>query len=183
MEAFLREYQLTMSHQEGITLLALEQPFSVRSGNYHFTGRIDRIEQRGERHIILDYKTGRDDSHVKIHPDKLRQDDPESWREAIGSFQLPLYMLLYSETVKIPLGSITPAYLFLGRNAISPDIEVGIGGKQYTAEEVYQAVRPVMTKLIGQILDPARQFEATSRLNEDCPHCPYRSLCGTSWTG
>lgn len=181
--AFVRQYQHPKLEEGAVTLLALEQSFSVRSGKYHFTGRIDRIEQRGNRHVILDYKTGRDDSHVKINLGKLTLDDPERWRNAIGSFQLPMYMLLYSEAQRVPINSISPAYLFLGRNEISPDIEVGLGGKHNSAEEVFHAVQPVMRRLVEEIVDPARQFTPTSQFSQDCPRCPYRVLCGTSWAG
>jgi hypothetical protein len=161
----------------------LEQAVSVHSGGHSFTGRIDRIERRGDRHVILDYKTGRDDSRVRIDIDKLNADDRSTWRGAIGSFQLPIYMLLYSESRHVPIGSIQPAYLFLGRNDIKPDIEVGVGGTKHTASDVYEHVKPVIFSAISEILDPTRSFEPTDELHKTCPACPYRAICGTSWTG
>jgi len=74
-----------------------------------------------------------------------------------------------------------PAYLFLGRNGITPDIETGIGGKSHTALEVYETVRPILFATIHEILDPAKRFEPTKELHKACPQCPYRAICGTSW--
>jgi ATP-dependent helicase/nuclease subunit B len=183
LEAFITGYQAPRIKQESVKLLGLEEAITVTTGGFNFTGRIDRIEQRGPRHVILDYKTGRDDSYVKINIDKLVPDDPATWRTAIGSFQLPMYMLLYSEARKVPITSILPAYLFLGRNEITPDIETGVGGKNHTPAEVYEAVRPVLFGTINEILDPAKRFEPTEDLQSACPLCPYQAICRTSWVG
>jgi hypothetical protein len=183
LEAFITGYQLPKIGQEAVSLVGLEEAFTVNAGGFSFTGRIDRIELRGNQHAILDYKTGRDDSHVRINIDKLDPDDPSTWRGAIGSFQLPMYMLLYSEAKGVPIASITPAYLFLGRNQINPEIETGIGGRSHTASEVFDAVRPVLFDTIRNILDPEKRFEPIEELHRACPQCPYRAICGTSWVG
>ncbi|MCX6132385.1 MAG: PD-(D/E)XK nuclease family protein [Ignavibacteriales bacterium] len=183
LEAFISGYQMPRIVQDSVKILGLEESIAVNAGGFSFTGRIDRIEQRGARHVILDYKTGRDDSHVKINIDKLIAGEASTWHAAIGSFQLPMYMLLYSEAKQVPISSILPAFLFLGRNEITPDIETGIGGASHTAAEVYEAVRPVLFGTIQQILDPTKRFEPTEELHKACPRCPYRALCGTSWVG
>ncbi len=183
LEAFITGYQRPKIKQEDVRLEGLEEVVTVNTGGFSFTGRIDRIERRGDQHVILDYKTGRDDSHVRINIDKLIAEDPSTWRSAISSFQLPMYMLLYSEAKNVPITSILPAYLFLGRNEIAPDIETGIGGKYHTAAEVYEAVRPILFGTLNEILDPAKRFEPTEELHKACPQCPYRAICGTSWVG
>ena len=183
LDAFLTGYQIRKAVHEPITLLGLEQSISVHVGGHSFTGRIDRIEQRGSAHFILDYKTGPDDTRVRINPDTLVAEDSSTWRGAIGSFQLPMYMLLYSESRNVKIESIQPAYLFLGRNEITPDIEVGVGGKKHSAAEIYEIVKPVIFRAISEILEPTKNFEATDELHKTCPECPYRAICGTSWTG
>ena len=183
LDAFITGYQMPKIKEEPVNLVGLEEPLTVNVDGYGFTGRIDRIERRGAQHVILDYKTGRDDSHVRINIDKLIVDDPSTWRAAIGSFQLPMYMLLYSEAKRVPIESILPAYLFLGRNDITPDIETGIGGKTHSASEVYEALRPVLFGAIHEILDRSKPFEPTEDLHKACPQCPYQAICGTSWVG
>lgn len=183
LEAFITGYQMPKINQESVKLVGLEEAITVSVDGLSFAGRIDRIERRGPQHVILDYKTGRDDSHVRINIDKLIAEDPSTWRTAIGSFQLPMYMLLYSEARKVPISSILPAYLFLGRNNITPDIETGVSGKNHTPSQVYEAVRPVLFGAINEILDPAKRFEPTEELHKACPQCPYQAICGTSWVG
>ena len=181
LEAFLRGYQIPMLESGPITLVELEQDISVTSDGYRFAGRIDRIEQRGDKHVILDYKTGRDDRRVRINLSKLEIENRDSWRDAVGSFQLVMYMLLYSKARRISLNSITPSYLFVGRNEISREIEIDVGGGKNTAKEVYRQVQPVMLRVIEEILDIKRAFEPTDELNRVCPGCPYSTICGTSW--
>lgn len=181
LEAFLRGYQIPMAEAEPITIVGLEQAFSVTCDGYRFTGRIDRIEKRGNKHVILDYKTGCDDRRVRINLRKLVLENPGSWRDAIGSFQLVMYMLLYSKARRISLSSIMPSYLFVGRKEISREIEIGVGAGAHTAEEVYRQVQPVMLSVIEEILDSKRTFEPTDQLNRACPSCPYSPMCGTSW--
>jgi CRISPR/Cas system-associated exonuclease Cas4 (RecB family) len=181
LEAFLRDYQGPMAAAGPITIVGLEQELSVTCDGYRFTGRIDRIEKRGDKHVILDYKTSSSDKRLKINLSKLVSEDPDSWRDAIGSFQLVMYMLLYSKARRISLSSITPSYLFVGRNKISPEIEVGVGGGVNTSEEVYRQVQPLMLRIIEEILDPKRSFDPTNQLNKACPRCPYSTICGTSW--
>jgi hypothetical protein len=77
--------------------------------------------------------------------------------------------------------AIEPAYLFLGRNDIDVTIEVPIGAGSYPSADVYRLVRPVMTKLVDEILDPSIDFQPADRLEEACAGCPYRTICGTVW--
>jgi hypothetical protein len=169
-----------MATSSPITIVGLEQDISVTCDGYRFAGRIDRIEKRGDRHVILDYKTGRDDQRLRINLGRLAA-DPGSWRDTIGSFQLVMYMLLYSKARRISLNSITPSYLFVGRNNISPEIEVTVGGGKHSAAEVYHQVQPLMLSVIGEILDAKRPFAPTDQLDKACPRCPYGTMCGTAW--
>jgi ATP-dependent helicase/nuclease subunit B len=183
LESFLKGYQIPKASSEKIVLEGVETELSVNIGPYRFTGRIDRIEQRGERSVILDYKIGRNDQRIRINPGKLDPDDRSSWPDAIGSFQLLIYTLLYSSARDVPPESIVPAYLFLGRNEIGPDIEVPLGSGNYSAADVYHQVKPVMLRLIDEILDPSISFAPPERVEETCPGCPYTSICGTTWVG
>jgi ATP-dependent helicase/nuclease subunit B len=181
LDEFLKHYQAPMIATGPVEIVGLEQDLAVTSDGYRFAGRLDRIEKRGEQHVILDYKTGSNDQRMRINPGKIVNDDPNSWRDAIGSFQLVMYMLLYSKARGVPLDRITPSYLLLGKNRITGGIEVDVGAGKHTAEEVYRLVQPIMLNVIEEILDPKRPFEATDQLNTTCPRCPYNALCGTSW--
>lgn len=181
LRKFLEGYQKVRARSDQIVIMGLEQEFTVEKGAFRCTGSIDRIETRNGRPFILDYKTGKDDAYVKIQPATLDLANPNSWREGIGSFQLPMYMLLYAEANRQPIDAITPAYLFLGRNEIDTEIEIGLGGGEYGPAMVYHAVEPVMFKLIEEILNPNAPFAPTEHFEEECPQCPYSALCGTRW--
>jgi hypothetical protein len=181
LEAFITGYQIPKAAEEEIVVMELETELSASVDHYRFAGRVDRIERRGSRHVILDYKIGRNDQRVRINPAKLEAGDRSTWSTAIGSFQLPMYMLLYSHVKRVSPEAIEPAYLFLGRNNIDVTIEVPIGAGSYPSADVYRLVRPVMTKLVDEILDPSVDFQPADRLEEACAGCPYHTICGTAW--
>jgi CRISPR/Cas system-associated exonuclease Cas4 (RecB family) len=178
---FLEKYQLQLLEQQKIVIEAVEYPIEVEKSGFCFSGIIDRIEKRNGRTHILDYKTGSNEKSVAVRLDKLDANDSSTWHDGIQSFQMPLYMLLYSEKMKTPMSDIAPTFLFLGRNTINQDIEVGINDDEHTAAEVYQAIEPIMFKIIEEIFNPEIPFEPTRSLEEQCPRCPYIALCGTKW--
>lgn len=178
---FLNEYQAPLASRETVQVLSTEQTVEVEYNGYRFTGRIDRIEQRGDRTFILDYKTGANEKKFTIKLDKLDVNSPNTWRDAIRSFQLPIYMLLYSQATKEKLSSLAPSYLFLGKKRIDEDIEYGIGDEKYSPADVFAAIEPVIMKTIEMILDPNLPFTPTRELEKECPRCPFNTICGTQW--
>ncbi|MBI3194405.1 MAG: PD-(D/E)XK nuclease family protein [Ignavibacteriae bacterium] len=178
---FIENYQVPLASNGKIVISGLEKPMSVEKNGYTFTGRIDRVELRGEHTYILDYKTGKDDTYVSIKRNKLNPEDSSTWGEAIQSFQLPMYMLLYNELTGKGIEKITPAYLFLGKKDIDESIEVGLGDDEISDAEVYRAVEPIIFNIIEEIFDVKNDFTPTDDLEKQCPHCPYRTMCGTEW--
>jgi ATP-dependent helicase/nuclease subunit B len=181
LHKFLEHYQIPLLQSGEIAITDLEREFTIEKNGIRFTGSIDRIEKRNGNPFILDYKTGSNATSVKIRTAKIDLHDRKSWSEAIGSFQLPLYMLLYSEEEKAPLETITPAYLFLGKNEITMDVESSVGGDDVSPAETYAAVEPVMFELIAEILDEGKPFHPTIEPEKQCHQCPYTAICGTSW--
>jgi ATP-dependent helicase/nuclease subunit B len=179
---FLERYQQPVAGSTRLIVTAIEERISVERKGIQFTGSIDRVELRDGKPFILDYKTAKDDDYVKIRLSKIELEDRSSWHEGIGSFQLPVYMLLYSEANQVPIEELTPAYIFLGGNEMGAEIEKGIGDGDAAPAEVYAAVEPVMFKMIDEILDVREAFQPTDRLEEECPSCPYSAICGTNWT-
>ncbi len=136
---------------------------------------------RNEKIYILDYKTGYDEKRNTVNVEKLIADRRETWREAIGSFQLPVYMLLYATFFKKPIEQISPAIIFLGKQPIDQSIEVSIGDETHTAYDVYRAVEPVMFALLEEIQDQEKDWIATDTMEQECPRCPFSTICGTAW--
>jgi ATP-dependent helicase/nuclease subunit B len=176
LRRFLNNYQKPKLQAEEIVIEDVEMKRDVVKNGFTFSGKIDRVEKHNGETVIIDYKTGSDDKYVKIRPELLDVDDRNSWGEAIGSFQLPMYMMLYSETTGTPVENIVPLYLFLGRNRIDESIEVGLDVTSY------RRVEEVMFKLVEQIVDVRIAFEPTRDFDKHCPNCPYNIICGTQWT-
>lgn len=178
---FIEEHQRPLVEHESVVLEGVEQDIEIEYRGYRFTGRIDRIEHRGERIHIIDYKTGADERAVKIKLDKLDADDPKTWRAALPSFQLPLYMLLYSRATRSVLSSLVPQYLFLGKRRVDKEIEHGISDDRQSPADVLAVVEPIIVKVVGMILDPDLPFAPTPELEKHCPRCPFTAICGTQW--
>lgn len=178
LKKFLLDYQLPKLQAGEVVIEDVEFKREVQRNGYTFSGKIDRVEKRDGTTVIIDYKTGSDDKYVKIRPELLDLDNRDSWGKAIGSFQLPMYMMLYAESTGKGVEEIVPLYLFLGRNRLDESIEVG--GDSTLA--VYKTVEQVIMKLVDEIVDAGVDFMPTRDFDKHCPTCPYNVICGTQWT-
>lgn len=178
---FLRDYQKKVLETERVTIVALEHPVSILRDGHHFSGRIDRVEERGGKTVILDYKTRQDDTPQKVKWKKFRPEDRGTWSEAIGSLQLPMYSLLYAEDKGKDIQEIVPEYIFLGRNYLDRTIETGLSKDGIVTETMHRNLHQVIVALAAEIKDPAIPFSPTEDLKKQCPGCPYQTICGTQW--
>ncbi len=97
LRRFTASYRKRVLGAAPVRLLGIERKMTVVRNGYTFKGIADRIEQRGDRIFILDFKTGYDAEQAMVKTDTLDPADPRTWTDAVGSCQLPLYTLLYSE--------------------------------------------------------------------------------------
>jgi ATP-dependent helicase/nuclease subunit B len=178
---FLEEHQVPLVTKQNVHVVGVEQKLEAEYKGHSFIGRVDRIERMGDRVAIIDYKTGGDKKTLAIRSEKIDPSEPDTWRSAIPSFQLPMYMLLYSRASQEELASIDPSYLLLGNKELDEESELALGDENSTAQDVFHAVEPVLMKVIEMILDPAVPFSATSDLEQECPRCPFNTICGTQW--
>ncbi len=91
-------------------------------------------------------------------------------------------MLLYHHAMESGIETIVPAYLALGRAMVTESIEQPLGEDDTTPGEIYSAVEPIIFKILGEIFNAGKDFIPTTELEDQCPGCPYASLCGTLWT-
>jgi len=181
LSQFLEFYQIPNARENDIEIIGLEKWIKVVRNGFTFTGRIDRLEKRGDRIFIIDYKTGADNKRFRIDTSKLEAGNRSSWGDAIKSLQLPVYMLLYSEEKKENVENLFPAYLFLGRSKMDLSIENGMGGEIDLSAKIYREIEPFIFSLVREILDPAINFMPAEDLENVCPKCPYSAICGTQW--
>jgi len=183
LEALLKEYQQPMADACEIIIKGIEEKISIQALGAKFKGRLDRIEQRGNKIFILDYKTGPKPSKPPINFGKLNltMNERERWIDAVTSLQLPLYLLLYSIQTKTAVEQIVPAYLYLGKNRLSKECEVPL--MEDTEERIacFEQVKHLIGLLITEINSAAIPFSPPADLGKTCPRCPYTGLCGTAW--
>jgi CRISPR/Cas system-associated exonuclease Cas4 (RecB family) len=188
LRELLSDYYLPIVNENRLTILACEEEISVSVNGFLLKGRIDKIEQRNDKVVIVDYKTGANPARVKIDFEKLRGltsadiESRGSWQKAIGSLQLPFYILLYSEKTKTRVEDIDALFLFLGRFKIGKEIEQSLfnGALPNT---IYAPLKTVILKLLAEITDVSVPFCPTQDMKGTCPGCDYQTICGTQWRG
>ena len=182
LKKFMARYQLPLVQHHEVVVNGMEVSMQAELGGVIFTGRIDRMETRDGKTHIIDYKTGLNDSRVRIRLEKLNPEDRATWRKAIGSFQLPVYMLLAGRSEGKKLEEILPLYLFLGNPDVGERTELGMENENQSAVEVYAAIEKViMAMMMNEIFDAKSPFVPTDTPHRDCPSCPYNTICGTQW--
>ncbi|HTR82289.1 MAG TPA: PD-(D/E)XK nuclease family protein [Bacteroidota bacterium] len=182
LKDFFLRYQIPES-EKGITIMDVELKLESSIGEYKIKGTLDRVELRGQKKYILDYKTGASEKYTKIHFDKLDVDNRASWGEAIGSLQLPFYAILYAKATSTPLEQIMPAYLFLGKQELDSDIEDALFGDEDAAKEKFAMLEKVTVGLMDEITDEDHPFAPTENFEKECRGCAFKYICGTQWIG
>jgi ATP-dependent helicase/nuclease subunit B len=178
----LAKYYLPLIREKSVTIIASEQGVCGSLGPFSLKGRLDSIEIRGNRTYIIDYKIGSNQSRLKIDFDLLDPDDRDSWDEAIGSIQLPFYLLLHSLQSNINIRDLDGLFLLLGRASVDRGIELPLFGDR-DPEEAFVATRKIISGLLGEIANPDVPFRPGGNRKRSCPGCDFRYLCGTQWIG
>ena len=118
LKDFIKNYQLPKIKEFQTRILGLEQRIDVEKNSFKLGARLDRVEKRGERIAIIDYKTSANKNYLTINYNKLDLKNRDSWSEAIGSLQLPFYLLTYSHLTGEKPEAIDCMFLLLGRARI-----------------------------------------------------------------
>ncbi|HET6514234.1 MAG TPA: PD-(D/E)XK nuclease family protein [Thermodesulfovibrionales bacterium] len=180
MSDLLKGYYIPLLRKKTLTILETEESLGLEVDGFHLKGRLDSVEQRGDKTVIVDYKTGAGQAYLKINLEKLDVARRETWSEAIGSIQLPFYLVLYTEKKRRSIDEFNALFLLLGRSRISEDMELTLFDGSSPAE-MFVPLRAVIFKLLGEIIDPRIPFSATENIRNVCPTCDFRYICGTSW--
>ncbi len=181
LKEYLTEYQTRALEHGPVIIRALEKNITMPVSGIKCKGRIDRVEERSGIHVILDYKTGINPGKKPVRFEKLDIDDRATWNDAVHSLQLPLYLLLYKNTSKLPVEQIIPAYLYLGEKTITMGSEVPLYEDLMQQANELNKIEELFMRLFREILDQNVPFHAPNNLNTSCRNCPMRPVCGTSW--
>lgn len=181
LKDFLKNYSIPLIKKHSVTILDIEEDIKVSKNSFNLKGRPDCIEKRDEKIFIIDYKISSNPTHLKINLDKLDLRRRDTWSKAIGSLQLPFYILLYSEATGKEIKNLNGMFLLLGKAKISDRIELRLFDNSKNAEETYELLTRVIFKLLEEIVNPAIPFQLTSERKKWCPLCNFQYICGTQW--
>ena len=135
-------------------------------------GRIDRIDQREKKIYIIDYKTG--DSKKPIKKLSIPFTDRRDMKSKIRSFQLPVYVYLYREkNPELSWNDINAGFSII-RNGKEEFLFSEKDDNSLRMEEIFL---PSLKNLIGEIFNPAVNFEKDDEDEHSCQFCPYFTFC------
>ncbi len=171
----LLEYQKEVLGKGSFQILSVEKEIGIGFEGATLRCRPDRVEERGGRIYVVDYKISGNRSGYTLDFKNLDPERRETWSKAIRSLQVPLYILLYGKASSIPYGTIDGYYLLLGGDGWE-FFPLGDDGH----EEKLLMILEVVRGLIKELKDPSLPFRPADDLKDSCPYCSYQSLCGTA---
>ena len=177
LKDFIKNYQVPKIKEFQTKILGLEQRIDVVKDSFKLRVRLDRIEKRGERTTILDYKTSANKNYLTIHYQKLDLKNRDSWNEAISTLQLPFYLLTYSTFTRERAENLDCMFLLLGRTRIDADIEVPLFKNEVEFKENFRNLTQVIFDLLGEIVNPNQSFIPTIDPKNHCGRCAYGYIC------
>ena len=183
LKELLREYYIPMIKEKPLTILGSEvkiPPISIDS--FMIQGRLDNIEKRGDKTFIIDFKTASSKNYLEINLDKLEPENRDSWNDAIGSLQLPFYLMLYSNYKEAEIKELNGMFLLLGRSVINNDIEHPFCNDS-DVERNYEIMQGIILSLLREITDINISFKPAQNKEKICPNCDFQYICGTQWIG
>ncbi len=180
LQELFAEYYIPLVRETTVTIVATEKDLRASFGRFSLRGRIDGIETRGRKTCIIDYKTGSNRAGLRIDFDRLDPDDRGSWNRAVGSIQLPFYVLLHSANGGGDVRNLEGLFLLLGKASVDNQIELPLFGEREPVE-TFAALRKVISGLLDEIVDPDVPFRPAAERKESCAFCDFRYICGTQW--
>jgi CRISPR/Cas system-associated exonuclease Cas4 (RecB family) len=177
LNEFIRQYQLPKIKEQKIKILSIEQRQIVTIDSFKLYARMDRIEKRDDRRVIMDYKTSSSRKYLSINFNKLDVDRRDTWADSIGTLQLPFYLMVYSEYARQKPETIDSMFLLLGKTTMDKNIELTLFPDGDDVKARYALLRGIIFSLLQEITDPAYPFHPTLTPQEDCERCEYKYIC------
>ena len=180
LKDFIKNYQLPKIREFQTEILGLEQRIDVVMDSFRLRARLDRIERRGERVVIIDYKTSANKNYLIINYNRLDLKNRDSWIEAIGSLQLPFYLITYSTLRGEKPDNIDCMFLLLGKARIDADIEVPLFKDEAEFKENFENLTRIILSLLREVVDSEKPFMPTIDPKNSCDRCAYGYICTNS---
>lgn len=168
--------------EEGALLLGLEMEissdFPVKERKIHIKGKIDRVDYRNDKYIIIDYKTGTG----KVPSSRLEAEQTTGRKEIskkIKSFQLPLYIYMFVNGRRNSLSSNPPTYenteAVLKLIVKNKEVKYSLQDES-TRNTILSSLREVLE----EILNPEIPFSSDPISARVCEYCPFKAICSVS---
>lgn len=151
-------------------------PYEVTLG-----GKIDRVDSKGDRLRIIDYKTGKDELDFENIESLFARDG----RRNKAAFQTLLYALMYVHSLPVYGGNhpasrqrIIPG-LINRMNVFDEGFEFGLKvGKQHVDDvtSMFPEFEQKLKELFEELYDPGQPFDQTEN-TENCRYCSYSHIC------
>jgi CRISPR/Cas system-associated exonuclease Cas4 (RecB family) len=173
-------YYLPLAREGTLVIVESEKKISGMLDGFMLKGRVDSVEKRGGRLWIIDYKTGSSLNRLKIDFDRLDPADRGTWGRAIGSLQLPVYLMVYTQMMGNAAKNPGAMFLLLGKSVISRDIELPLFAGSDPGESM-KDLEAITVGLLNEIADPLVPFGPAVDSKTSCPGCIFHYICGTQW--
>jgi RecB family exonuclease len=138
---------------------ARERTVSTMTERMTLSGRVDRIDERGEELVVVDYKTGR---------------SPSTDDEARGSQALALYVLAVRRTLRRPCTRVELHHVPTGTVAAFEHTDRSLANHVRRAEDVAIDIQAA-SEAVAAGADPDVAFPAVP--GRQCGWCDFRSSC------
>ncbi len=174
---FIKNYQIPRIKSIPTKIIGLERRITIEKDSFKLNARLDRIEKRNEKTVIIDYKTSANKRFLSIDFNKLIPEKRESWGDAIATLQLPFYLTVYSEFTGENPKQIDCIFLLLGKNMIDNSIELSLFEDDNDREKKFLIMNKIIFSLLNEIVDPDKPFLPTYNQKEICVGCLYKHIC------
>jgi ATP-dependent helicase/nuclease subunit B len=176
LESFLRKNiedagnPFVLKHLEA----RIENIIDVDGRRIKMKGRIDRVDYfpHNNEYMIFDYKTGGTKQYPRSALKRVDFRSMEEIHRYVNSFQLPIYIYLFTNHFDIPLAD-TNAKLMLLRN--NDEEKLFNDGGPEEKEAAFAQYMEGITTVIKELLDPSKPFAPFDTGN--CSICAFNDLC------
>ena len=177
LKDFIKNYQVPKINEFPLEIVNLEQRLEVQKESFRLKARLDRVEKRAGRTVIIDYKTSANKKYLSINYKKLDRENRDTWSEAIGTLQLPFYLTVYSQATGEKPEGIDCIFLLLGRTRIDSTIELPLFEDEAEFNQRFGDLYHVIFSLLREIVAPEQPFMPTTAMKNRCDRCIYRHIC------
>ncbi len=178
---FLEDYMRPIVLESPVTVIALEERLSRDWHGFTLAGRLDAVQSRAGKPVVIDYKTSHDAKAHRIDFQKLDPERRETWGPAIGTLQLPFYLLLHEGQAEAGGEAARALFLLLGRTRLDRSMELPLFKDPEEAAREMPRLEAVIMALLSEIVSPDVPFSPTENRKRMCPTCDFNAVCGTRW--